>query len=368
MRLTRTALLLAAASLFVGCPPGHDLTEVRVMTWNLAIGIELEPILGAPSWSAIPPLVQTAWTQRTTSDFSKRVGRIADGIQASGADVVGLQEVVDFFTSTTSTPIPTPATTPATNPPGDFLAMLLAELASRNLGYALATDGTTDGVVSNADIQLPGTQGEDYRVVDREAVLVRSGITVSRVRTGNYVAELLLGFPGPTGATIPFRYKRGWVAVDAVKNGKAFTVLSTHLDAFSPGVQGAQAHELLGLLPPGMPALVLGDMNSDPQDAAWPAWGILVSPTTGLADTARDVGASGKTCCRDALCSVPEPLPPSDPSYVPQLTRRVDLVLHSPHFEAQSVALHGAAQADYSTTSQLWPSDHAGVSAVLGLE
>lgn len=344
MRPQRTVLLLAAAALVTACP-GKDLTEVRVMTQNLAIGIELEPVLLAPNFGAIPPLVQIAWGQKTESDFALRAGRIADAIQAARADVVGLQEVIQFFHGASG---PAQATTPAQ----DFLALLLAELASRGLDYALVTDGTDQSVVSNADIELPGTQGEDYRVVDREAVIVRSGVTVAGVRTGNYAAYLGLLI----GGSQPFAYERGWVAVDLVKDGKAFTFVSTHLDPFDARVQSAQTTELLALVDSGTPTIVVGDMNSDPRDAAWPAYGMLVSPTTGFADAAADVNAGAPTCCRDALGR----------SQTARLERRVDLVLHSPHFQTQSVALHGAADTDYA--SGLWPADHAGVSAVLEIE
>lgn len=354
MRLTRIPHLLAAAALFTACP-SEDFTQVRVMTQNLAIGIELEPILGAPDFASIPPLVQTAWAQKDTSDFDLRVGRIADAIQASGADLVGLQEVIQFFHDPTG---PAPAITSAK----DFLASLLAELASRGLDYDLA--GADEAVVSNADIELPGTQGEDYRVVDREAVIVRAGIAVTAVRKGNYAAYL----PLEIGGSMPFQYMRGWVAVDAVKDGKAFTFVSTHLEPFHPGVQSAQTSELLAIVDARVPTIVVGDMNSDPTDVAWPAYGMLVSPTTGFADAAAAVGANGPTCCRDALCSLPPPPPEAPAGTPPDLERRVDLILHSPHFQTASVSVHGAADADYSTATSLWPADHAGVSAVLEIE
>jgi endonuclease/exonuclease/phosphatase family metal-dependent hydrolase len=343
MRLTRIAPLLAAATLLTACP-GEDFTQVRVMTQNLAIGIELEPVLLAPDMASIPPLVDTAWAQKDQSDFALRAGRLADAIQASGADVVGLQEVIQFFSGTSP---------PATTPAQDFLQLLLAELSSRGLSYALADDGTDSGVVSNADITLPGTAGL-YRVVDREAVLVRNGVTVSDVRRGNFTAHLALEI----GGTVPFQYERGWVALDAVKEGKAFTFVSTHLEPFDARVQSAQTTELLALVDPRTPTILVGDFNSDPHDPAWPAYGMLVSPTTGFSDSAAEKGVGDATCCRDALCA--DPAAP--------LERRVDLVLHSQHFQTASVSLHGAAAADYSAASGTWPADHAGVSAVLEIE
>ncbi len=358
MRLMRNVLLLAAAALVTACPDGDDFTEVRVMTQNLAVGIELEPILLEEDPANIPPLVQTAWEQKDVSDFVLRVDRIAAAIQASGADMVGLQEAIQFFDQIPpdGTPGLTPGATQAQNPVKDFVGLLLQNLQGRGLDYALVTHGTDQGVVSNADIELTGADVTgptgDYRVVDREVVIARSSVQIRDVRAGNYVARLNLVI----GGAVPFAYKRGWVAVDAVKDGKAFTFVSTHLEPFDARVQSAQAAELLAIVDTSQPTIVVGDMNSAPNEAAWPAYGMLVSPTTGLADAAADLGSGAPTSGRDALCI--------DPNET--LERRIDLVLHSPHFQTQSVAVHGAAQSDYQ--GGLWPSDHAGVSAVLEIE
>jgi endonuclease/exonuclease/phosphatase family metal-dependent hydrolase len=346
MRLPRIAPLVAVAAVAASCNGSKkDLTEVRVMTQNLWVGIELEPILGATSLADVPGLVQTAWTQKVSTDFTKRAGRIADAIQAAQPDLVGLQEVAQYFSGPSTLPA-----TPATTDEGDFLEILLKELSDRHLAYQKVQVGTNVGVVTNADIQLPGTQGQDYRIRDREAVLVRSGLTVTAVRTGNYASELVLQLAG----AIEFHYKRGWVAVDAVKDGKPFTFVSTHLEAFHPGIQGLQAHELLAMFPSTAATILVGDMNSDPRDAAWPSYGILVTPTTGYADAGAEVGAAAASCCYEPASSQSS-----------KLSRRVDLVLHSRQFEAESAALEVEP---YDASSGYWPSDHAGFAAVVGLE
>jgi endonuclease/exonuclease/phosphatase family metal-dependent hydrolase len=360
MKLPRLALVLALAAIFTACTSKKDLTEVRVMTYNIAIGIDLDSVFLQPTLLGVEKQAEIAWAQKDISDFAVRAKAVAAEIDAARPDIVGLQEVVQFFRQFPPDGPPPPygpGTVADGTPVKDFLALLLAELNLRGLDYQVASDinGNT-GTVTNADVEVTGadssgTPTADYRVVDREAVLAsRSSVTITSVTKGNYAAHINVPIPGlPT----PFPYPRGWVIVAATKNGKAFTLLSTHLDAFQPSVQGEQAHEILGMVSASTPTIVLGDMNSDPTDAAWPAHGILVSSTTGFADTAADVGAGAPSCCYDAICS--------DPNAT--LTRRVDLVLHSPHFESRSVALHGTAMAN-----GLWPSDHAGVSAVLGLE
>lgn len=357
MRLQRTIVLLTAVSLLAGCPNEHNFVEVRAMTYNLAVGIDLDAIFLQPTLLDVMKQAEIAWHEKDQSDFAVRAKAVAAEIDAARPDLVGLQEVAQYYSQfpPDGPPAPYGAGTQATTLAKDFLQLLLAELQARGLDYALVTDGTNQGVVTNADVEVTGadaggTPTADYRIVDREAVLARSGIQVKHVRKGNFAAHIAVPIPGlPT--EVP--YFRGWVAVDAVKSGKAFTFLSTHLDAFDPRVQGAQAQELLGLVSSSTRTLVVGDMNSDPADVAWPAHGILVSPTTGFSDSAQDVGAGAPSCCYDALCSDPNA----------SLSRRVDLILHSPHFEARSVSLRGTAQ-----VNGLWPSDHAGVSAVLDVE
>lgn len=349
--LPRLAAALATVVLLARCGGSDDVTEVRVMTQNLAIGIELEPILLAPA-SAIPALVDAAWAQKDVSDFTVRAGAIAAAIDADRPDVVSLQEVSEFLEQVPGDGSPNMGIgTPATTVVVDFLQVLQDALAARGLSYAVA------GSVTNADIELTAASGNDYRVIDREVLLVRSGLAVSNAQSGSYATALHLTI----GGVVPFEYLRGWVAADVTVGGKTFSVYSTHLEAFDPRAQSGQAAELRAMVDTSKPAIVVGDMNSDPHDAAWPAYGMLVSPTVGLADSAAEVGVTDATCCRDALCE--------DPAAT--LDRRVDLVLHTPHFEARSATLHGTRVSDMVSSGgvgPLWPSDHAGVGVVLGLE
>ncbi len=108
------------------------------------------------------------------------------------------------------------------------------------------------------------------------------------------------------------------------------------------------------MFPSSAPTVLVGDMNSDPRDVDWPSYGILVSPSTGYADAEGEAGALAPSCCYD-----PANLQSSE------RTRRVDLVLHSPHFESRSAALEVEP---YGATNGYWPSDHAGYAVVLGLD
>lgn len=361
MKRLRLGLVLAAAGLFTACHDTKNETEIRVMTWNLAVGIDLDAVFTQPTLLDVMKQAEVAWAQKDRSDFAKRALAIAARIDATRPDLIGLQEVAQYLSQTPPDGPPPPygPGTPASTLSKDFLVLLLDALHARGLDYALATDGTTPGVVTNADVEVTGADAggaptADYRVVDREAVLVRGGVQVVAVRKGNYAASIDVPVPGlPTA----YRYARGWVAVDAVKDGKRFTFVSTHLDAFDPRVQAQQARELLALVPAGAATIVVGDMNSDPADVAWPSYGILTTGQAKLADTVADVGAAAPSCCYDALCSDPQA----------SLARRVDHVLHTPHFTSWSAALEGGP-GSFDATTGLWPSDHAGQFAVVGLE
>jgi hypothetical protein len=69
---------------------------------------------------------------------------------------------------------------------------------------------------------------------------------------------------------------------------------------------------------------------------------------------AGDHDRSGCTCCQDPNLSNP----------MSKLDHRIDLVIVPPNTDIAEVRLVGADLAD-QTSSHLWPSDHAGVVAIL---
>ena len=63
----------------------------------------------------------------------------------------------------------------------------------------------------------------------------------------------------------------------------------------------------------------------------------------------------GFTCCQDGDLRNPDS----------KLSFRIDLVLYRGDFHVENIELVGDKQADKTTLSGLWPSDHAGVVATL---
>jgi hypothetical protein len=72
--------------------------QVTVMTRNLYLGTDLNPILTAPSLPALLVAVGAGWAQVQANDFPARARALADEIADSRPDLVGLQEAMLYRT------------------------------------------------------------------------------------------------------------------------------------------------------------------------------------------------------------------------------------------------------------------------------
>ena len=361
----RVVVLLVASLGFVlaalagcgggGLPAAEDPTPLAVMTWNVYYGADLTPAMiavdgGDPD--AIVAAVTGAWAQVEATDFASRAAAIANAIAKDEPHVVGLQEAALWrrqSPSDTFTADPTPATEVAL----DMLQVLMDELASRGLSYEVAQ------VLETFDAELPylGPTGEldDLRVTDREVVLVRTGhgaldVQVEATQTGLFAAHLML----PSGLEIP----QGWIALDGSLQGLPFRVISTHLEADYAPIRLAQAQELLdGPALADRPVVMLGDFNADALAGGNPTYELLTGGTfRDVVDACSLAAAALPTSGRDAdlgLLGTP-------------LQERVDLVLSND----QAAICYGTWRVGVEpaeAVGNLWPSDHAGVVALLGL-
>lgn len=350
-------LLLVAASLTAatfagastpaaGAHPGKGGGKVTVMTRNLYLGTELQPIFAAPSLSALFGAVATGYAQVEATNFPERSHAVAREIAEARPDLVALQEGTLYRTDV---PADGPAT-PAETVTYDFLTLLLDALEQEGAPYELVSSFT------GTDIELPAglPPSRDVRFTDRIAVLVRTGrpqrLQLSNVKTGAFATKLVV----PTAAG-PITGPRGWISVDAeLRNGRQFRFVATHLEAFHPGVQVAQGAELLaGPTATAMPVVLAGDLNSRADGLGTPTYANLIAG--GFDDAWGAVGnGPGLTCCQ-----TPSLLGP------PALDKRVDLVL-TRGLTAMKAEVVGDETED-RTPSGLWPSDHAGVVAKLRL-
>ena len=114
------------------------------------------------------------------------------------------------------------------------------------------------------DIELPMTVPgglDDIRFTDRDAILVREGLSSSEPRSGLYATNLSLEVAG--GLTL--NVLRGWTTVDATVNGVTLHFWNTHLETQEEGpeIQVAQGRELLlRVQDDDLPLVAVGDFNS----------------------------------------------------------------------------------------------------------
>ena len=96
--------------------------------------------------------------QRT--DFASRAAGLADEIEATEPDLIGLQEAAQWRTDDTVA--------------ADHLDLLEAELARRGLPYRRVAAAV------NGDVALPSAAGFNVGLSDREAILAREDVVTAR--------------------------------------------------------------------------------------------------------------------------------------------------------------------------------------------
>jgi len=352
------ALFAAPPATFVA-EAGNGVQQLRVMTRNIYVGASIFRILDAEPEEI--PFVVTAMMQTVfDTNFPERAEALADEIKKARPHLIGLQEVSllrvqspgDFLFGNQL---------PAEDVLFDYLAILQAALAARGLDYVVA------GVVENADVELPMFAGihpdgyplfDDIRLTDRDVVLARADVATSNVTARNFADNI--SFPiGPL--TVPFL--RGFVALDAEVKGRSYRFVNTHLEVqtFTPYYQSVQAAELIAELAGAAdPVIVVGDLNSEPDDPVASPYAQFAA--AGYVDAwlvKNGKPKPGYTCCQAEALDNPKSL----------LDERIDYVLvrNSTDFPAfpdlgpVRAKVVGANAKKDKTDSGLWPSDHAGL-------
>ena len=344
-----SSLLLAAALLAVGGsaygaqPARHPAARVaiRAMTRNLYLGANLDPIVQATSPSAAFEAVQAAWQEVQANDFSTRAKGIAAEIARVKPDFVGFQELVLYRTQTPSDFL----LTPAKNVALDYEAVLNKALRARRLRYRFV------GVDANTDAELPSGSPPtmDVRLTVRNGLLVRDGIRVRNVRTGNYHTT----WPIFNGL---LRAQRGWVSADATVGGKTFRVITTHLESFDRTVAESQTKELIvGPARTRLPVVLLGDLNSRPDGSTSASYATLIG--AGFQDAWAQAYPDRPGFTDGHPADLHELGPPFD--------QRIDYVLTRGGFRALRGAVTGENPSN--RVGGLWPSDHGGLWMTLRL-
>jgi len=313
------------------------------MSYNIYLGGDLAPVLAAQTLPQAVAAATGVYLQVVSTDFAARAESIADEIGATQPTLIGLQEVSLWRTDT---PADGPAT-PAEVETFDFLEILRDTLDDRGLHYEPVS------VVENFDGEVPTALGFDARLTDRDVILARTDLRKSRLklskpRAGHYENNLVIESP----ALGRLEILRGWASIDAKVRGKKYRFVNTHLEAFSPVAQVAQARELLdGPADARIPVVLVGDFNSAADGSTTPTYQMLLDDGFTDAWSQAIPGEPGYTCCQAADLRNAASL----------LDERIDLVLfRGAGFRADGAEVVGDEPAD-RTPSGLWPSDHAGV-------
>jgi endonuclease/exonuclease/phosphatase family metal-dependent hydrolase len=329
-------------------------SHVSVMTRNLYLGTDLIKIATAPNLDAFKAAVTAGFDQVKATNFPARSKLIAKEIKRTKPDVIGLQEAALWRTGPSDG-----STTPnATKVEYDYVKLLTKALKQVGLDYAVVRS------TNEADIEGASSGGFDVRLTMRDAILVnkaRKGLKVVKKGGANFAATI----PFPTQGGI-FNVKRGYAWADMKLNGKKFRFVDTHLEAYLEATRVAQAKELVAAGGPvkGKRVIVVGDMNSDPNNAGGSppgAWDVLTA--SGLKDTWPWLYKSkpGYECClkTDSLTDPPSPSP---------FDHRIDQIFGKGKLKPLNAKIVGTNPANSRTKSGLWASDHGGVVTKLKLK
>jgi len=347
-------------TLAAGLDQPTDSQHITVVTRNLYLGANLDQAIAAIFSGNPDAIIQAAtatWASVVATNFPERAEVLADEIAHSQPQLVGLQEVSLYRTGPPDTFSESPM--PAKRVRLDYLEILLQELNERGLHYAPVA------VTKNFDVENPGYTApgvlQDIRLTDRDVILARtdlpsSELKLSNVQTANFHTNAT--FPiGTSGQSVTIL--RGWGSVDVTSGGHKFRFINTHLEqeGFFNQVQVAQGNELLsGPANTSLRVILVGDYNSRADGTGTPTYSNLTGAGFTDAWSVTHPGELGNTFGHEPLLR----------NTTVNLTQRIDLVLFRSSVSAVNADVVGDELSD-RTPSGLWPSDHAGLMATLGL-
>jgi len=360
----RSRLTLHFEQLEDRCVPsavGANPRELTVMSRNLYVGADITPVVVAvsapdPDPVAIIGAVTQTWQGILNTNFPERADALADEIELAMPHLIGLQEVSllrtgapdRFFGNATQ----------ATDVEFDYLEILLDELSSRGLHYGVVA------VTTNFDEEFTGFAGtelRDIRLTDRDVILARTDLPPSQMKLSNVQAQnFTVNLQIPLADGTFFTALRGWNSVDVKIRGQEVRFINTHLESDVPLIRDYQAAELIaGPANTAGNVILVGDFNA-PAGGTDATYNFLISAGFTDAWSETHPGDPGYTYGNDPDLANPNPL---DPLPGIQL-QRIDLVLFRGDVVARGMDRIGD---DVKTVSGLWPSDHAGVVATLGI-
>jgi endonuclease/exonuclease/phosphatase family metal-dependent hydrolase len=317
-------------------------TVVKVMTYNVNEGTDFLEVLSATNLPDFLNAVQVTLNNIDSTNPPMRMRAVAKEIAKTQPDLVGLQEVTTWSVG------------------GKVKYDMLQELISAL--HDLGEDYFPVVIVDEFQLAAPLpdlvtlVEGVDHDVILGRAA---SETELSNPQQSHFSVILPVPIPVPPGVLpIP----RGWGSVDVNLHGQSFRFVVSHLENFvaqSPGtllIQEVQARELvLGPAGTTLPVVIAVDANAD---------ALVGDPTIATYQLIRGFGFG------DAWAEVHPDQPgptwgfmpdPTDPR--PILYQRIDYIFFKNGIRALTAQLAG--QRTQEKMDGLWPSDHAGVRAIL---
>jgi endonuclease/exonuclease/phosphatase family metal-dependent hydrolase len=360
----RPALAVIAALLatFLIAPAGASAAtgerDLTVMTQNLYLGSSLTPALSATTPEGFVAAIAQIYATVLYTDFPARAEAIADQIEATKPDLIGLQEVTRWTTAGLDAP-----------PGYDFLTILMSELDGRDLHYSVASVANNANIgpaplALGACLQPPSSITCTVQLEDRDVILVnedRPGLSWSNPSSGRYQAQEV--FNSSVG---PISFDRGWASVDVKLMRQPFRFVNTHLETEDfPATQEAQANEFLSGPGKGGTIIATGDFNSASDGSTTTSYAQLTAPGRFRDAWDEDELGPGSSCCQAS--NTPPLAPGALNNPVSTLQTRIDLILS--RGAARSIPGEALVVGDtpFQAFPPFWPSDHAGVVAKVRL-
>jgi endonuclease/exonuclease/phosphatase family metal-dependent hydrolase len=355
-----------------GMSPVRRGTELSVATWNVCLGVDFEPILGAGRQHSLKEAARLVLDGVRATRFPDRAEAIARIVARHRPDVLALQELGKWETGGT----------------GEgrllysFPEIMQVALARAGAPYVLVT------CVDTVTGQLPVDGRTWASFTSCDALFVRQDVDVNlsvvEVDHGHYDSSLTAG-----GGRMPIR--RGWSSLDLERGGRKVRVVVTHLDSMDTSVRRDQMHELVAMACRSQePVVILGDLNTPAAPITGPSR-LTASSKDGVLEILAGAGfADAWVRCREhrreaarvspqqtGAVTTGSPTPSAAPggTWGPApgllaskrrdrtLTQRLDYVFYDPAgLEARDATVIGGGPEDVTrTVPTLLPSDHAGV-------
>ena len=332
----RGLFTIAAASILSILPAVMSMAQpihMAVMTQNLYLGADPNPILTAATLPELQKAILNAADSIVKNDFPLRAEAIASElVEAGGPLLIGLQEAEIVTDSGASL---------------NYADTLINALKARGLDYTYTTKAG-NAVHKGFVLDTTGIPNLPlFSLTDQEVVLVRTDVPnfiVKSISTVTFANDVIVTNP----LLGQFPLHRGYVLVEASLDDVPFQFVSTHLAETHDALEPAEVGEILTALETtDERQLVVGDFNARPDELCGESpCGPEKMIEAGFVETGPELGL---TCCQSPTLDNP----------ASSLSNRYDYIFARGFPAIYSSALVG--DQPFEAERPVWPSDHAGV-------